>query len=84
MKYQFFWSFTPKIYELLLNLTIGIAVINYLGPTEQGKIGFLINLCMLLSFLTTLGIGPVFSNFVSRSNNNNLISGKFKDSISLR
>ncbi|EKK5423495.1 polysaccharide biosynthesis protein, partial [Enterobacter hormaechei] len=51
MKYQFFWSFTPKIYELLLNLTIGIAVINYLGPTEQGKIGFLINLCMLLSFL---------------------------------
>ncbi len=20
MKYQFFWSFTPKIYELLLNL----------------------------------------------------------------
>lgn len=84
MKYQFFWSFTPKIYELLLNLTIGIAIINYLGPTEQGKIGFLINLCMLLSFLTTLGIGPVFSNFVSRSNNYNLISGKFKDSISLR
>ncbi|EFG1508966.1 polysaccharide biosynthesis protein, partial [Escherichia coli] len=58
MKYLFIWSLTPKLYELSLNLSIGIALINYLGPVEQGKIGFLINLCTLMSFLTTLGIGP--------------------------
>ncbi|EHJ8054463.1 polysaccharide biosynthesis protein, partial [Escherichia coli] len=53
MKYLFIWSLTPKLYELSLNLSIGIALINYLGPVEQGKIGFLINLCTLMSFLTT-------------------------------
>ena len=84
MKYLFIWSLTPKLYELSLNLSIGIALINYLGPVEQGKIGFLINLCTLMSFLTTLGIGPVYSNFVSRSNNERLISNKFKENVTLR
>lgn len=84
MKLLFFWSFSPKLYEMLLNLTVGISIINYLGPSEQGKIGFLINFCMLMSFLTTLGIGPVFSTFVSRSVNEKLIAERLKYNIALR
>lgn len=84
MKNRFFWSTIPKIYEMILGLTIGIAVINYLGPEEQGKIGFIINLISITSFLFTLGIGPIYSRFISTIDNKKLISKRTHLNLGLR
>ncbi|EMH5955821.1 oligosaccharide flippase family protein [Proteus mirabilis] len=84
MKNRFFWSTIPKIYEMVLGLTIGIAIINYLGPEDQGKIGFIINLISIMSFLFTLGIGPIYSRFISVVNNKKLVLERTHLNLGLR
>lgn len=71
-----YWQTFLKVSTILINLTVGVAVINYLGPEQQGKLSYSINLSSLLSFLVFLG----FSAYISQSivnkkiNLNNLFS----------
>jgi len=57
-----------RITNILLNLSVGISIINYLGPNAQGQLAFAINTVGMLTFLTTLGIGPHYSKVVSNAN----------------
>ncbi len=49
MKKAIYWQTFLKVSTILINLTVGVAVINYHGPEQQGKLSYSINLSSLLT-----------------------------------
>lgn len=67
MSKHIFLQLLFRLINIILNLTVGIYIINYLGPNEQGQLAFAINTVGMLTFLTTLGIGSHYAKVMSNT-----------------
>lgn len=65
MKSQVLIQLIARVLNIISNLTVGILIINYLGPEKQGQLAFAINLVGVLGFLVYLGLGPYLSKRLS-------------------
>ncbi|PTB30938.1 oligosaccharide flippase family protein, partial [Photobacterium phosphoreum] len=69
--------------DIIYSLVIGIMIINYLGPEEQGKIAFINNLSLFFSFFITLGLNSIYT-IICGSNNNDIIKKRYGSYSGLR
>lgn len=67
---------SSKSIDIIYSLIIGIMIINYLGPEEQGKIAFINNLSLFFSFLITLGLNSIYT-IVCGSNSIRIIKKRY-------
>ena len=53
------WSFTGKIFSLLMSLIVGTLVARYLGPERYGVLNYALSFVAIFSFLSSFGIDNI-------------------------
>ncbi|GEM80809.1 flippase [Vibrio superstes] len=81
---QVFWQLLLKLITIISNLSVGIYVINYLGPESQGQIAYAISLTTVLGFLTTFGLGTFIAKTVATTTTSRLLVKRLDDIFSIR
>nr|WP_305423033.1 oligosaccharide flippase family protein [Photobacterium leiognathi] len=77
------FGISSKSVDIIYSLVIGIMIMNYLGPEEQGKIAFINNLSLFLSFFLTLGLNSIFT-VICGSNKNIVVRKRYGNYAGLR
>ncbi|WP_413516835.1 oligosaccharide flippase family protein [Photobacterium phosphoreum] len=70
------YGVSSKSIDIIYSIVIGIMIINYLGPEEQGRIAFINNLSLFFSFFITLGLNSIYT-IICGSNNINIIKNRY-------
>jgi O-antigen/teichoic acid export membrane protein len=53
------WLFVERLYRTILNLTVGILVIRYLGPSQLGVLSYSQSITGIISVLAILGLDSI-------------------------
>ena len=53
------WLLGEKVIRIVINLIIGVIVPRYLGPENYGLLSIAINTVMILSVISSLGLGDI-------------------------
>lgn len=78
---NFSWLFSAKIFQMLIQLFLGIFVARYLGPDNYGSINYVASFVSFFTAVTLVGVNSVGVDEFVESKDNQIVLGKKIGSI---